>query len=457
MILLPPAALFYILLLGNDRQWWPRFLGPWAPLVLLSIGVFLLALLVAAFVRSPLQEWIILFVLFIPLEFSSPFFRVPSLSPLDYFCGASLIALGFRYRWRPLWQQVRDRFGSSTLMAWYLFFVYSFVSAYLLEGNVRRTLRWTAFLFFYLLASMTVRSVTREEFFRTFSLIVTCLIGAIGMIAIGQFIYFHGDYQHVTTLFHQHNSTGAFLSLCLPTAWVGLSKSTRFRLIRYLLFSFGVLGLILCGSRGAWMGVVMGFVGVGLLKNKRFRPWLAWTPILVSLAVVGTIFVWNPVLRQQMPQHMRVGLNGRQYHWQAAATILKEHPWMGLGPGNYAAHIADYLTGRPLGLYQEDLQFNQRNILWSHLHNFYLQILVEYGLLGSTLFFFAFGSLVWRAFSSRTTRSLWETGFQMSIIGFLIHSMVDVLTVNGFDYLLAFLLAFSQAVDRSGTENRQIL
>jgi O-antigen ligase len=82
-------------------------------------------------------------------------------------------------------------------------------------------------------------------------------------------------------------------------------------------------------------------------------------------------------------------------------------------------------------------------MFWQHLHNKYLQIIVEYGLIGFLLWVAALGLMVWPLLL-RPTRSdhYFIAAFQISGLAFLIHNTVDILFVNSFDILFAFFVAF---------------
>jgi putative inorganic carbon (HCO3(-)) transporter len=84
----------------------------------------------------------------------------------------------------------------------------------------------------------------------------------------------------------------------------------------------------------------------------------------------------------------------RMAHWQAALGMFTDHPWLGVGIGNYALAYPQYALGRwqdPLG----------------HAHNYYLNIAAEAGLLGLGAYLLLFGACMayaWRVIR----RSSWR-------------------------------------------------
>ena len=59
----------------------------------------------------------------------------------------------------------------------------------------------------------------------------------------------------------------------------------------------------------------------------------------------------------------------RLAHWQAAINMAEQHPWLGVGLGNYEATYNSY---RLLN-WEESL---------GHAHNYYLNVLAETGIIG---------------------------------------------------------------------------
>jgi O-antigen ligase len=129
-------------------------------------------------------------------------------------------------------------------------------------------------------------------------------------------------------------------------------------------------------------------------------------------------------------------------YWKAAADIFRAHPWIGLGPKNYDRRIVDYLTLPARYVYAIDIWSKHRVDFWQHLHNIYLQMLVEYGAIGLILWALAFSILCLPLFQpSLGPFNMFQIAFQISGIAFLIHNGVDILFVNSFDLVVAIMLA----------------
>ncbi|MDX1520731.1 MAG: O-antigen ligase family protein, partial [Anaerolineae bacterium] len=122
----------------------------------------------------------------------------------------------------------------------------------------------------------------------------------------------------------------------------------------------------------------------------------------------------------------------RLAHWQAARDMWRDHPWLGVGFGNYAAIYPAYAVGRwldPLG----------------HAHNYLLNIGAEAGLIGITTYL-----IFWILTFGVTLRAIQRSnGFHraaaVGVLGIFthlhIHNLFDNLYVQGMYLHLAVIFA----------------
>jgi putative inorganic carbon (hco3(-)) transporter len=139
-----------------------------------------------------------------------------------------------------------------------------------------------------------------------------------------------------------------------------------------------VLALILNLKRGVWLGAAAAVMIVGLLASRRLVL-IAGLAITIALAVV-------PPVRARVANSARdLFLPGNRYDiWAAAIDVVKRFP-MGVGRKN----------GEILRDYANIPQHHK------HAHNNFLQITLESGFLGLSMFLWwmaSFGMLAWRAY-----------------------------------------------------------
>jgi O-antigen ligase len=131
----------------------------------------------------------------------------------------------------------------------------------------------------------------------------------------------------------------------------------------------------------------------------------------------------------------------RVAHWQAAEAMARDHPWLGVGLGNYAAAYPQYRL------------LNWPNAL-GHAHMIYLNVLAETGVPGLA----AYGVL-WLSIIALTLRALQQPhgparGLAVGLLGswaaLSVHQLVDNLYVNNIHFTLAALLCLVLAATPRG-------
>ena len=119
--------------------------------------------------------------------------------------------------------------------------------------------------------------------------------------------------------------------------------------------------------------------------------------------------------------------------------MFRDHPWLGIGPGNYSAAYGDYfLPGwlDPLG----------------HAHNYYLNLAAETGALGLAAYLLTL-SLAFRAAlrGLQAPAPFWRTvaiGTLGALVAIAFHSVFDNLFVHGVSVQMGALLGLAQQVSQ---------
>ena len=275
--------------------------------------------------------------------------------------------------------------------------------------------------------------------------------------------------------FGQPNPFSAFMGLVLPlalglawghvqAAWNAWRERPRYvRAARvadwwmpvfWLAFYGGSALLILAGllaswGRGAWLG--FGAAGVVMVFFAPRRRWQG--AVLVAAGGVLVLMLWwaglVPLSIQQRVDNALTEFTGfgdmrgvpisdenyaiveRLAHWQAAYNMANDHPFTGVGLGNYEVVYPAYgLPSWPLAL--------------GHAHNDYLNLLAETGMIG--LAGYLFGWLVIGVWSLRALAVADPVlrGMVLGLLGtwthLMVHSVVDKLYVNNLFLHIGVLL-----------------
>ncbi len=134
--------------------------------------------------------------------------------------------------------------------------------------------------------------------------------------------------------------------------------------------AFLIAGMYLSETRNAWLGSVSGLATVFLLRRPR--------AIALMIAFLTALFIASPA---SVKQRLRSGwdLSDAETHMRVellrtSFRIIRDHPWIGLGPKNVSREALRYRS-----------EPGFEDSLYVHMHNNFLQIAAERGLPGLIL------------------------------------------------------------------------
>jgi putative inorganic carbon (HCO3(-)) transporter len=111
--------------------------------------------------------------------------------------------------------------------------------------------------------------------------------------------------------------------------------------------------------------------------------------------------------------------NFRMTVWAAVFEMIRDHPWLGIGPGNDAFNQVYPLYQRP--------NYNALSA-----YSIYLEILVEMGMIGFTAFLALLATIAdqgWKKITAlkqlNNREGFWIMGAIAAIMGMLTHGLVD--------------------------------
>jgi len=222
-----------------------------------------------------------------------------------------------------------------------------------------------------------------------------------------------------------------------------------------LVTAVALLGVVASWSRGAWLSL-----GVGTAVVVLFWPRKWWQGALLLFVSAGLLLggiqvglVPASVTERitSFSEDLRFGdvrgedITDENYavlerlaHWQAALAMAEDHPWLGVGFGNYEPAYADYaLINWPYPL--------------GHAHNYYLNLLAETGIIGLLTYLLLWTAVFWQTARVARQTDGWRRGVALGLLGvwvaFTTHNLVDKLYVNNIYIKLGALFGLLQLLD----------
>lgn len=229
----------------------------------------------------------------------------------------------------------------------------------------------------------------------------------------------------------------------------------------------GLSAIALSFSRGGWLGSIAALAVMTILLGKR----AVFTSTLLAAAISLTLILSAPgaVLSEvqerfeQIIDQVQIGdVSGvpvtddnfatieRMSHWQTAIAMWDEHPWTGVGAGNFDERFPEFAV-HP--------QFDESQ---GHAHNYYLHLLAETGLIGLIAYLvFLIATLIigWRACRSPDSLSqaigIGAIGLSVALIVHNVFENLHVLNIS-LQMMLIWALALIATSWRANIDNRTV-
>lgn len=202
------------------------------------------------------------------------------------------------------------------------------------------------------------------------------------------------------------------LMLVLGVEDSSISNRTKTFTLIVVLFSFAAL--ILNGTRGAWIAIVIVLLIFGFMSKNNRKVFIV---LLTSLAVFLAVAINNPAIynRAVTIADMQYQSNSeRLLLWSSAWHMFKDHPLTGVGAENFAEQYhSTYISPNA----------KERNL--GHAHNNFLQILAETGIIGFVSFAYLFGYILVTSYQRYMLGSKWAFAVFLVTISLLVQGLTE--------------------------------
>ncbi len=297
----------------------------------------------------------------------------------------------------------------------------SFVANYAHQA-VRETLKDIEFLAVFVLGYSAYRVDPDERLVRFALASITILVASLALlqeiVGAPQSLLFLG--HSITRLsgpLEGPNQLSAYLGIVVPSlaAFIALRSSTTFERIALII---GTIATFLTFSRGGIAALLLAFVLIFLLTKfgrhvRIIAAGLVCSFVLIFGIACAVMSGHAPAAARFFGQNTDAyngGLGTRSELWSGAYTLWREHPLLGVGPGNFELEISRFAPG-----------------VRTHANSAYFQVLAEQGALGE-ITLFVLMSIAVGIFFYRCKEPLPLAGLVVaSVMAF--HQIVDTLWI----------------------------
>ena len=178
------------------------------------------------------------------------------------------------------------------------------------------------------------------------------------------------------TSHYSHN--GMYIALA-GVVWYAYAINEKNK--KYIfLFICSLIAMLFTQKRGPLLALIIAAIITILIReqgsfSKKFQRFLTGgLAILILTYVASLIFPSLFLVLERFSSNENL-LTSREYLWQYAFEVFKEHPFLGAGWGSYSNNI--------------DIVINTVSVNSIYAHNIYLQLLAETGIIGTSIFIIA--------------------------------------------------------------------
>ncbi len=294
-----------------------------------------------------------------------------------------------------------------------------------------RTVQSVLLLFAYLLAGTLAARGARELPWGEAALLTAILASGLLVTGVAMLRLYQGSdaglyARYLTGPFGYPNAMAGFLLLTGGAA-LAAAQMHRGPLVRgaaMLAGAVSMLGLVLTRSRGAVLAAAVGLGLWALIHRKTWlsrRMWL-W---LGAIGLLAVLVVLSGASSGFLPGRFSLdggsGDSSLRWRWHILRwtwTMVRQHPWWGVGPGAFPVALNQY----------QRLPY----VSGENPHNLYLELAAEYGLPAGLLAVLMLGGFLGRL-ASITMRAPEDdpvrrrlAALLAALVAFAVHSLVDL-------------------------------
>ncbi len=359
-----------------------------------------------------------------------------SLIRITYFAIYIITVLLLSFRWRKTWQTLRQDYWIFLLiLVAAISFIWSFEKANTLKDIL--TITGSSLFGLYFASRYTLKQQLELMSWTYGIVIVLSFIFAIAVPKLGIMGAAHqGKWRGI---FSHKNGLGQAMVYSFLSFLFMVYQSKRYKPLMLLGMSLSIILLLLSASTSSMFNLLILVIVFYVMYIVRL-PYLLMIPVIALIVTVGeTFYLWS--IDNSGAIFNSVGkdatLTGRTDLWQLTTDMIWKQPWIGYGFGGFWQGLNGAESGYIL-----------RAVTWSpsHPHNGYLQLLLDLGILGFSIFWIGLFMSTIRGLklirSTTAIAALWPV---VHIVQLLITSTTEtqLFASNNVGWILYVAVAFS--------------
>ena len=206
-------------------------------------------------------------------------------------------------------------------------------------------------------------------------------IGNIGYYPDARYFITYRSYVRASAVFLHPNDFSSYLLIMIPTAFgAGIAvKNGWAKIGAFITAILGTMAIVLTFTRSAWLALIGGIFLV-LAKNYIRQLIVLALVIAIVLAALAMAFPeQTQIIASRFDPTMDRSISDRFWAYSAAVQMFAEHPILGVGVGQYEINYPDY---KP----PEAGWTAKGERVPMTVHNAFLEVISELGVLGAVVF-----------------------------------------------------------------------
>lgn len=303
-----------------------------------------------------------------------------------------------------------------------------------LSLTAKEIVRWLELIVIYYLTINLINDDKKMRVVLYSMFLAMAMVSVFGIVNIN----YASDGYRATSFFWNPNPMAGYANLIIPVSF-GMLMTSVCLWKRITLGVFTVLSIIiwiLTLSRSAWCSLILTMILLFSLTKIKKRVLLLLVACLAISAITILLSLSNTKIKGRFTRTTTLNaakdsLGHRVLGYPIGLNMVKDDLILGIGIGNYPLLIKKYTKVYELTHYWQVYELTRH-----HLHNLYLQIFVETGIMGISAFVFWLVCILKYLVNSlkalEDSRHYWLfVGLMGGVIVYLFNNLTDVLTVHG--------------------------